>query len=59
MKEEVKACPCHHLDEPCKPNCSCVNYLSSAGCEFCATYGSKEQQKAAAEHIAKKLRKDS
>jgi hypothetical protein len=52
----VLSCPCHHLDEPCKPNCTCKNPLSSAGCIYCCTYGSKEQQKKMAEYLAEKLR---
>lgn len=43
--EGDRACPCLYLDEPCKPNCTCRNSFSSAGCENCCTYGSFEQRK--------------
>ena len=50
-----RACPCLILDEPCKPNCSCKNPFSSAGCHYCSTYGSIEQRKAMAEFIKSKI----
>jgi predicted HAD superfamily Cof-like phosphohydrolase len=50
-----KYCPCLVLDEPCKSNCSCKNPLSSAGCNYCATYGSIEQRKAMAKFIKSKI----
>jgi hypothetical protein len=46
-----QACPCLHI-EPCDPHCTCVNPYSSRGCTRCCSYGSKEQQRAAAEHLA-------
>lgn len=47
-----EACPCLHTT-PCHPDCTCVNQFSSRGCTRCCSYGSKEQQKAKAEHLAK------
>ena len=48
---ERRACPCLHTT-PCHPDCTCANPLMSRGCERCCTYGSPEQQKAAAERLA-------
>lgn len=45
-------CPCRHTT-PCHPGCTCVNPASSVGCGRCCSYGSPEQQKTAAEWIAK------
>lgn len=53
--KESRVCPCHYLDVPCKPNCSCIYPFSSAGCNYCATYGSIEQRKAMAKYIKYKL----
>lgn len=36
-------CPCETAS-PCDPMCSCVDSVSSRGCERCARYGSPEQQ---------------
>lgn len=47
-----RACPCLHTT-PCKPGCTCVQPVSSAGCLRCCTYGSSEQQRKMAEHLAK------
>lgn len=44
-------CPCT-LAAPCSDACTCANPLMSGGCTRCATYGSDEQRKAMAEHIA-------
>lgn len=55
LSMENRSCPCNHLDEPCTSNCTCKNPLSSHGCNYCATYGSKEQQKSAAEYIQEKI----
>jgi len=44
-------CPCT-LTTPCHPRCTCVNGASSLGCSRCASYGSKEQQAAAAKKLA-------
>jgi len=54
QQEEKRSCPCLY-GEPCKPNCSCVNPFSSAGCECCCTYGSLEQREAKAKHLKSKL----
>ncbi len=44
--EELRACPCLYLENPCYGgNCTCVNPISSAGCENCCTYGNLEQRK--------------
>lgn len=53
---ENNSCPCLHLDKPCQPRCTCVHKYGGEGCLYCCTYGSKEQQKAMAEHIASKLK---
>ena len=44
-------CPCLLADEPCRPDCSCVNPLMSCGCLCCCTYGSPEQQKRQANRL--------
>lgn len=44
-------CPCVLADESCHPCCTCVSFLSSVGCYACATYGSDEQRKEAANHL--------
>lgn len=54
--EGDRGCPCKYLEEPCHRMCTCVNGASSFGCMYCATYGSLEQRKKAAERIASKLR---
>lgn len=46
-----RQCPCLLADQPCKPDCSCVHWPSSAGCRCCASYGSDEQRKHAANLI--------
>lgn len=53
---EHRGCPCTYLEEPCHPQCTCVNGLSSVGCQFCCTYGSIEQRTAKANYLAEKLR---
>ena len=47
---EKRSCPCNY-GEPCKPNCTCVNEFSSAGCDCCCTYGSIEQREAKAKYL--------
>jgi hypothetical protein len=47
----VSVCPCT-LTVPCRDSCSCAREFLSGGCDRCATYGSKEQQLAAAVRIA-------
>jgi hypothetical protein len=55
-KARPRRCPCEFLEvEPCRPECSCRLPLMSGGCDRCATYGSYEQQVAAAKDIAVKL----
>lgn len=49
---ENEACPCLHTT-PCHKDCTCVNQLSSRGCDRCCTYGSVEQQKKKASWLAK------
>ena len=49
-------CPCLLADEPCRPDCSCVNPLMSCGCLCCCTYGSPKQQKHQANMIVSKQR---
>lgn len=43
-------CPCLYTT-PCHPHCSCVE-SNPRGCQRCCRYGSPEQQKAMAEHLA-------
>lgn len=43
-------CPCT-LVTPCSYACSCANGVMSGGCSRCASYGSKEQQLAAANRL--------
>ena len=52
--ERHQSCPCLHTT-PCQPRCTCVHGGSSSGCYRCCSYGSKEQQKHAAERLAKKI----
>ncbi len=47
-----QSCPCLHV-APCHARCSCVAPLSSSGCQRCCSYGSPEQQRAAAERLAR------
>lgn len=54
MNEEAKACPCLHTT-PCNKDCTCVKPYMSRGCRRCCTYGSPEQQKAMAEHLARAI----
>jgi hypothetical protein len=51
QEEERQGCPCLYTT-PCQPECTCVSQASSAGCQRCCRYGSPEQQKAMAEHLA-------
>lgn len=46
-----QACPCLHTT-PCHDRCTCINGWSSSGCMRCCSYGSKEQRKVMAEHLA-------
>jgi hypothetical protein len=50
---EVKhaACPCLHTT-PCHERCACVMPHSSSECRRCCSYGSPEQQRKMAEHLA-------
>lgn len=47
-----QACPCLHTT-PCHPRCTCVNPVSSVGCRRCCSYGSKAQQVAQGERLAR------
>lgn len=47
-------CPCLYTT-PCHPECTCVCRFSSRGCRRCASYGSAEQQRVAAEHLAARI----
>lgn len=47
----ARACPCFHT-VPCDPRCSCIHPHSSRGCARCCAYGSAEQQRLRAEHLA-------
>lgn len=46
-----RGCPCLYTT-PCKDNCTCVSWTSSAGCARCCTYGSLEQRTKNAERLA-------
>lgn len=52
--ERRATCACV-LTTPCCPSCTCVNSITSGGCLRCATYGSTEQRKKAAESIARQI----
>ena len=45
-------CPCYVLNEPCIPQCTCVNGFMSGGCRRCARYGSLAQRRSAARRLA-------
>lgn len=47
----TRACPCLHTT-PCHPYCTCAVRTSSRGCLRCCTYGSRDQQRQMAEHLA-------
>ena len=49
-----EACPCNYTT-PCKPDCTCINPVSSAGCHRCCSYGSIEQRRKNAERITKAI----
>lgn len=53
--QQLGSCPCLHTT-PCDPDCTCVRFDSSRGCDRCCSYGSPDQQRAAAERIASALR---
>lgn len=50
-----RVCPCVIASEPCRPVCSCVEWVSSYGCKCCTHYGSLEQRKARAEQIVQSM----
>jgi len=50
-KEDDRGCPCL-LTTPCHSQCTCAHPGMSAGCRRCCRYGSVEQRKSMAEHIA-------
>lgn len=52
-----KGCPCT-LIKPCMITCSCANLVQSGGCLRCCSYGSDDQRKEQAEHLAKKVLHD-
>lgn len=54
LQGQRDGCPCLVV-EPCSPHCSCANPIMSGGCQRCAKYGSDEQRKTHAQHIAKAL----
>ena len=47
-------CPCKHTT-PCSDSCTCADGMRSGGCRRCASYGSDEQRKQNAEHLARIL----
>ena len=49
--KEENSCPCAHLEEPCRPGCTCASPFSSVGCDYCARYGSLEQREQKAKQI--------
>jgi hypothetical protein len=49
--EDDRGCPCL-LTTPCHSQCTCAHPGMSAGCRRCCRYGSVEQRKAMAEHLA-------
>lgn len=48
-------CACKIAKKPCSEYCTCANPIHSGGCACCATYGSFDQQKKAAEYIKSTL----
>lgn len=52
LNAPLGSCPCVHTT-PCHDRCTCIMSFSSSGCHRCCTYGSDEQQRAMAEHLAK------
>lgn len=54
MQDPRGSCPCLHTT-PCTTQCTCINAFMSAGCLRCCSYGSDEQRRAAAEHIARAI----
>jgi hypothetical protein len=48
---ERRSCPCLYVD-PCRPSCTCASSWMSGGCDRCCTFGSLEQRKAIARHLA-------
>jgi hypothetical protein len=50
-QDKQRSCPCLHTT-PCDQRCTCINPFSSSGCLRCCSYGSPEQQRAAAQTIA-------
>jgi hypothetical protein len=52
MLTDPSGCPCCYTT-PCKKQCTCAHPYMSGGCDRCASYGSLEQRKAAAERLAK------
>jgi len=51
-KEDELGCPCFHVT-PCSMHCSCANSIMSGGCQRCCAYGSRGQQMASAQQLAK------
>lgn len=54
-REPRGGCPCLYTT-PCDPDCTCVNWPMSRGCERCCTYGSLEQREAQAKELAERFR---
>ena len=55
--EESRGCPCNY-GEPCNDRCTCVQPISSYGCDNCCTYGSLEQREAKAEQLKLRVQPD-
>lgn len=49
-------CPCTIADDPCMPDCTCLDSLSPRGCLCCARYGSEEQRRVSANKIVRLCR---
>lgn len=45
-----RSCPCSY-GNPCSPDCTCINSVSSMGCRRCCSYGSEEQRKNIANNL--------
>ena len=52
--QDDRGCPCLYVT-PCNPRCTCVNHFSSVGCYRCCRYGSLEQRRSIAKHLAEAI----
>lgn len=56
-ENEFRPCPCQFKEiGPCQDGCSCVNPVSSVGCDRCPRYGSYDQRLWVAKRIAEAMK---